>query len=946
MRFTRFKLKGIVLFSVLISANVTYGAILHQETTTQTLTKGATLTHEKILSEIGWRNINILRINLDEPNVALKPIEASNGTSRQTVLQMVKDAGAIAGVNSDFFDISTSNTPSFGAVISDGELKHAYNSNYSSLGPNKYMGTFTIDTNNGASMDYYGVSLKLNANGMFVGAMGGYNNIPSKLYRPVVVDRTYYSDTSSIISKIPNTYTVVIENDVVTYCSKSNEVVDIPQNGYVILIGEQEANTYYSKLKVGTSVELQQYLYLSDGLKEAVSNIKLGIGGGGLIIKDGVEYTGAAHKITPKAKDPRTIVATLKNSNEILLITIDGRGNYKGMTHSDLVSFLQSYNVKDAMYFDGGGSTTMVARNEGETQVTVQNNPSDGSQRKVVNGLGVFTTSETGAVTKLLVDTSYNRTFVGESINLTVKGIDENSNPVTIDSNKVTYSVVGVNGTFEGNKFTPTSSGKALITVGYEGVEVGTEVVVSQMPQGIRVEPSNLQVDENSTKTVQVYGIDSEGYKLPLTASKITWTSDNNTVGATNNTVVTKGKTLAKLTANYKGLTAQIGVIVGNVTSAIESFETNKASWGGDTSTVKGSVIVCNDEKYKYHGTKSIKMAYTFDKSANKQVAYTLFDTPIQITNDAMSLNMWLYGRKQGHVAKVEVVDSNNKKFYLKLTDDIDFQGWKYVSAALPKDMALPAKVTKFYTYANSVSEKITTAVYIDHVSITRGFKDREGISVRSDYLFDPWYKETLQGPTGDQYIINAVGNTKVSSMLLSNETAQKLASQLSNQSSLVLQTGSNNLSLPLITTSMTYKNTYEVKDYSTTRVIMAGTNSGGLRTTQASAWLNIKQAISNTQAKNIILVMSKEPLTQFSDTEEGQAFHKYLKETRQKTGKNIFVVTTGTLGNEVRIEDGIRYIKTSGLNTTTDQVKDASFVKFKMVGDQVYYTFEPFIAS
>lgn len=946
MRLAKFKLRGIVLFSVLISTNVVYGAILHQETTTQTLTKGATLTNEKILSEIGWRNINVLRINLNEPNVTLKPIEAANGTSRQTVLQMVNDAGAIAGVNSDFFDISTSSTPSFGPVISDGELKHAYNSNYSSLGPNKYMGTFTIDTNNGVSMDYYGVSLRLNANGTFVGAMGGYNNIPSKLYRPVVVDRTYYSNTSSIISKLPNTYTIVVEEDVVTYCSKSNEAVDIPKNGYVILIGEQDANNYYSQLKVGTSVDLQQFLYLSNGLTEAVSNIKLGIGGGGLIMKDGVEYTGAAHKITPTSNDPRTIVATLKNSNEVLLITIDGRGDYKGMTHSDLVTFLKSYNVKDAMYFDGGGSTTMVARNEGETEVTLQNNPSDGSQRKVINGLGVFTTSETGDVAQLIIDTNYNRTFVGESISLTVKAVDENSNPVTLNKDNITYSVAGVNGRFEGNKFIPTSSGKALIIASYDGVEVGTEIIVSEKPQGIRIEPSNLQVDENSTKTVQVYGIDSEGYKLPLTASSITWTSDNNTVGATNNTVVTKGKALATLTANYKGLTAKLGVTVGNVTSAIESFETNKASWGGDTSTVKGNVIVCNDEKYKYHGTKSIKMTYTFEKSANKQVAYTLFDTPIEIPSDAMSLNMWLYGKKQGHVAKVEVVDSNNKKFYLKLTDNINFEGWKYVSAALPEDMVLPAKVTKFYTYANSVSEKTTTAVYIDHVSITRGFKDREGISVRDDYRFDPWYKETLQDPTGDQYVINAVGGTKVESMLLSKETTNKIANQLSNKSSLVVMASGNNLSLPLTANSIAYKNTYEVKDYSSTRVIMAGTDSGGLRATQASAWLNIKSAISTSNAKNIILVMSKNPLTQFSDTEEGKAFHKYLRETREQTGKNIFVITTGTTGNEVRIEDGIRYIKTSGLNTTTDNVKDASFVKFKMVGDKVYYTFEPFTAS
>lgn len=943
MRLAKFKLKGIVLFSVLISANITYGAILHQETTTQTITKGATLTNEKILSEIGWRNINILRINLDEPNVALKPLEAANGTSRQTVLQMVNNAGAVAGVNSDFFDISTSNTPSFGPVISDGELKHAYNSNYSSLGPNKYMGTFTIDTNNSVSMDYYGVSLRLNAEGVFVGAMGGYNNIPSKLYRPVIVDRTYYSNTSSIISKLPNTYTIVVEDNIVTYCSKSNEAVDIPSNGFVILVGEKDANAYYSKLKVGTNVELQQFLYLSDGMTQAISDVGLGIGGGGLIMKDGAEYTGAAHKITPTSNDPRTVIATLKNSNEVLIITIDGRGDYKGMTHKDLVSFLKNYNVKDAMYFDGGGSTTMVARNEGETEVTVQNNPSDGSQRRVINGLGVFTTSETGPVNQLTLETTYDRTFVGESISLSVKAVDENSNPAQIDQSKLTYSVSGVTGKFEGNKFIPTSSGKALIIASYEGVDVGKEIVVSAAPVGIRVEPSNLQVSENSTKTVQVYGIDSEGYKRPLSASNITWTSDNNTVGATNNTVVTKGKTIATLTANYKGLKAKLGVTVGNVTTAIESFETNKASWGGDTSTVKGSVIVCNDEKYKYHGAKSIKMTYTFEKSANKQVAYTLFDTPIELPSDAMSLNMWLYGKKQGHVAKVEVVDSNNKKFYLKLTDSINFDGWKYVSAALPEDMVLPAKVTKFYTYANSVSEKITTAVYIDHVSITRGFKSKEGISVRDDYRFDPWYKETLQGPTGDQYVINVVGDTKVSSMLLSKDTTGKIANQLSNQSSLVVMAAKNNMSLPLSTKSISYKNTYEVTDYSSTRVIMAGTDSGGLRATQASAWINIKKAIESTGAKNIILVMSKNPLTQFSDTEEGKVFHKYLKETREKTGKNIFVVTTGTLGNEVRIEDGIRYIKTSGLNTTTDNVKDASFLKLKIVGDKVYYTFEPF---
>ena len=79
---------------------------------------------------------------------------------------------------------------------------------------------------------------------------------------------------------------------------------------------------------------------------------------------------------------------------------------------------------------------------------------------------------------------------------MTVKAVDENSNPVTLNKDNITYSVAGVNGRFEGNKFIPTSSGKALIIASYDGVEVGTEIIVSEKPQGIRIEPSNLQVDE------------------------------------------------------------------------------------------------------------------------------------------------------------------------------------------------------------------------------------------------------------------------------------------------------------------------------------------------------------------------------------------------------------------------------------------------------------------
>lgn len=937
------RLIGILLaMGISMIATYTYGAILHEIRTEQTVTKGAVHINDKLLMSKGWRNVNILKVDLNDSNIKVAPIESATGVERQTISQMVANSGAVAGINADYFDMGTSNTPSLGMLIDNSTLRHGYNSNYSSLGINKNMATFMISNENVSLMDYYGVTLRINVNGIFLDAAGAKNNISSSITRPIIVDRTYYQNTNNIVAKHSTVYTIVVENNIVTYKSKAGEAVTIPQNGYAIVVPESLANTYYSKIKEGDIVEVQETLYLNSGITQAVDAMKLGIGGSGIIMRNGEAYTGAAHAVSPKSNVARTVVATVKGTSEILLITIDNSKGYIGINQSELIELLKRYHVQDAMYFDGGGSTAFVARDAGSFSATLQNNPSDGAQRKVINGLGVFTTSNIGEIASLIVTPSETRSFVGESISLDVKGVDENSNPVTIDTTQISYSVEGGSGHFQGNTFIPTTSGKMLIVANYRGVNKAVEITVSEKPVGLYVEPGVVQLNENASKEVQVYGVDREGYKIPLSASSLTWTSSSNLVGASNNMISSTTPTVAQLTVSYKGVTGNAGVIVGNTAVAIESFEDHTAKWSGNTSTVTGNVFQSQD--VKYHGLKSLKMTYTFKPSASKQVAYTVFDTPITISEEASSINMWLYGKNQGHTAKIEVVDSRGRTFYLKLTDSIDFTGWKYVSSSLPADMALPAKLVKFYVYANTVSEEITTAVFLDHVSVTRGFRQGSGLSSRADNLFDPFYKASLQEAINSQYIINVVGPTRVDSMLLNNESISQISQKLSKGASVVLKASSKNNQLSLIPANYTYNNAYQSGSYSNTRFIMLGTGSGGLRTTDESGWANMKSAINNSQdAKNIILIMSRNPLTQFSDTLEGKAVHDYLKEVRESTGKNIFVVYAGGTEPEVRIEDGIRYIRTNGINVTTDNYQDGSFVKFKVDGSAVYYTIEKF---
>lgn len=939
-------MKGIrsrLVLAMLVASigSTTYGAILHSQRSESTITKGAVLIKEQFLMTEGWRNINILKVDLNEPNVELRPIESSTGTERQTILQMVEANGAIAGVNADYFDLSTTDTPSFGPVIHDGNLKHGYNSNYSSLGPNKFMGTFLIDTSNTPSMAYYGISVKIKVGDSLIGPAATYNNIPSTLTRPVILDRTYQKDTTSVVNKLPNTYTIVIEDHVVVARTKSGEAVTIPENGYVILLPWTKANEYYSKLPLGTEVELEQSIYLQDSIIKAINEVKLGIGGGGLIMKDGEAYTGSAHKVTPNSQDPRTIVATVKGSNEVLLITIDGRNKYTGMKHSELVEFLKRYNIKDAMYLDGGGSTTLVSRNEAESKVEVQNKPSNGSQRKVVNGIGIFTTSELGALNKLYLEADYDRTFVGESVSLKVKGTDANSNPIDLTNVPVQFSVEGIDGNFNGNTFIPNATGKALVKATYNGISATTEIKVSAAPKGIKVEPAYLQIDEGSSKSVQIYGLDSDGYAIPLNMENIVWENPTTAVSALKGNITGNNKTVTTLTANYKGQSTKLGVTVGKSAVAVESFESNTGTFTGNSSSVVGKVEV--SKEIKYHGNQALKMAYTFNPSNSKQVAYTKFNTPIIIPEDSMAINFWVNARGQGHTAKIEVVDQTGKVYYLKLTDSLNFTGWKYLSTELPAELKLPAKVTKFYTYANTVNEKIETALYLDHMSITRGVPNKEGTIVDADYRLDPMYKESLQDAVGNQSIINIVGQTQIPSLLLSKKDIESISNQLSRSANVVLFASRKNTELPISVSKEVYSNTFKSINQDNAKVIMLGTESGGLRVTEESGWTKMKAVLEETVAQHIILVMSKNPLTQFTDTLEGTALHEYLAEYKKATGRSIVVVYTESKKNTVTIEDGIRYIGTNGLNVVTDDYKACSFVKFKIDGNQLYYTFERF---
>lgn len=118
------------------------------------------------------------------------------------------------------------------------------------------------------------------------------------------------------------------------------------------------------------------------------STVDDAVGGGPNLVSAGasdVTMTAEGFDSSYASKNPRTAVG-YTTGNKVLFVTVDGRTSAGvGMTLSELASFMISLGCYEAMNLDGGGSTAMWVSGTG-----VVNTPSDGSQRSVVSGLGVW----------------------------------------------------------------------------------------------------------------------------------------------------------------------------------------------------------------------------------------------------------------------------------------------------------------------------------------------------------------------------------------------------------------------------------------------------------------------------------------------------------------------------------------------------------------------------
>jgi exopolysaccharide biosynthesis protein len=348
---------------------------------TQRVSPGVTHTEFVVRNPEGRSEGDLLNVNLKNTSLSTDLLFPGAVAARNDVSDMAENANAVAAVNGDFFDIGGTNAPK-GPAIADGQDLKA------SL-PNR-QNVFAVSMKGVARLDRISLwgRIKtpddalvldgLNQSALEVGGIVAFTRVWGAATRKRATCGTSRDATCS-----DNTTEVVVRDNVVTEVRKEPGSGAIPKGTFILVGREAGADELRKKLQPGEQVTMRSKLSSQLG-----GPLEFAIGGNPILLHDGVV---PQKGMGDSALAPRTAAGASRDGRRLYLVTVDGRSAKSvGLRTREVAEMMRKLGADDALNLDGGGSSTLVAREPGEQDVTVQNVPSDGSQRLVATGIGIF----------------------------------------------------------------------------------------------------------------------------------------------------------------------------------------------------------------------------------------------------------------------------------------------------------------------------------------------------------------------------------------------------------------------------------------------------------------------------------------------------------------------------------------------------------------------------
>lgn len=530
------------------------------ERQSETISEGVTLTSYNLKLNGRPVKIAVLRLDLNNPYLKIGSLVGADGTlaKTQTVAKMAASAGAVAAVNGGFFILDQGKP--LGMIVRDGEL-------LSSPVMRNDMPVFALDMDKNPAAGFYKFSGEVKAANGATFPLFGLNKLLYTLEDGSISDTehlTMYDSSWGPAGRgsdgLGEAVEAIVENGVVKkIVDVSDEPQPIPSNG-CILRGYGSAAEFISEnLKVGSKVKVT-FRTIPD-YRELI----LSTGSNSYLVRRGAV---APFQENLKGQNARTAAAFAENGEILYFVSVEKSAYSTGVEQIEMARLLVALGAQEAVNLDGGGSTAMVAKHLGNTELSLVTKPKDGWQRSVPDAIGIFNTAPRGVPAGLVID-GPDTVLARTSASYSVKGYDSHFYPW--QPRTYSMSVTG-GGSISGNVFTAGDGGSVVIEAVSSGAK-GTkqvQVVGASQIKALRVDPVSIKANPGETIPL-VFNVEAlDGRVFPLDVKYI---AVRTTIGKVKGSNFVAGDTRGTgvLEADYNGFTIKVPVRVGSLFSDTEN---------------------------------------------------------------------------------------------------------------------------------------------------------------------------------------------------------------------------------------------------------------------------------------------------------------------------------------------------------------------------------------
>ncbi|MFC5753089.1 phosphodiester glycosidase family protein [Actinomadura rugatobispora] len=703
----------------------TAGTALETERTSRPVAPGTALTSFDRLDAKGWLRADQLNVDLGAPvqvspgGVGGRPPTMTRAgylspgavSSVEPLSGQAGRAGAIAGVNGDFFDINNTGAAN-GPAVDGGKLVKSARPGWpvgtagvgaDGLGQIADIlldGELTLPGGRKAPLD------QLNAHTVQKDGIGAFTS----LWGTATRGRSLADGAQRVAEAL------VVNGRVVSVGGAPGSGA-IPADGFVLL-GREAGGDLLRTLQPGDAVTMAYKA------RSSAKDPAFAVGGNHVLVRDG-----QVQPSTDPAAHPRTAVGFTADGRRMLLMTVDGRQlDSRGVTLAELAGLMKEAGAHNAINLDGGGSSTLLAREPGQARGQIENQPSDGAERPTPNGIGLFAKGSgrlKGFWVEPVADPARapgvgptrggrpDRVFPGLTRTLVARGHDEAHGPAAGDPR---WSAAGPQGTVNGDGVFRGRRAGAVTVSAADGRARG-QVTLTVLGGLARVGATADRVTipgQDGTGTFGVVGFDRDGFTAPIEPSDTKLTYDTSLLeikpgdGGTFTATPRKASGSTLVTIEVKGHRTALPISVGLEQRTIAGLD-DGAQWRFGSARGSGEVEPVAEGRTG----AGLRLSYDFTQSTATRTAYAYPPQPIKVDGQPQALGAWVYGHDKGEWTAFTITDANGQTYSL-YGPYIRWTGWRYVEMAVPASVAYPIEVNRFYTIETAANRQYTGEVLID----------------------------------------------------------------------------------------------------------------------------------------------------------------------------------------------------------------------------------------